>query len=252
MAITNQQTLRDTIEDWLNRSDLTTPQIDSFISAGEGKIYDVLRIPPMEAKLEVTLSDTTALFIPSDFIEAIDLRKVEGASKYKILSRTDPRNIFDSSRPSYPNSFVRELDEFIITGDSGEIVNSGTYQLKYYRFLPSTGSTYESGSTFEVGLDTCEDLDEGATTPGDNASWDDGVCTINSNNVEIVTYLINGEPDLILYASLWVASEFLNDDEGSMRYSKLFFEKVDAVTRRSNKSEMSGGNITIKMPVSIG
>lgn len=245
MAITNQQTLRDTIADWLNRGDLSDPQIDSFISAGEGKIYDFLRIPPMESKVEVTLSSTVSLYIPSDFIEAIDLRKVEGVNKYKILSRTDPRNIFDNTKPSYPNSFVRELDEFIITGDTGEIVSSGTYQLKYYRFLPDIGDLYEVGSTFEVDSDTC-------TALGSGASWANGVCTINTSTVEIITYLLNGEPDLILYASLWVASEFLNDDEGSMRYSKLFFEKADAVTRRSNKSEMSGGNITIKMPASLG
>jgi len=245
MAITNQQTLRDTIEDWLNRADLTDPQIDSFISAGEGKIYDFLRIPPMEAKVEVTLDGTNSLFIPSDFIEAIDLRKVEGVNQYKILSRTDPRNIFDSGKPSYPNTFVREMDEFIITGDVGEIVSSGTYQLKYYRFLPAIGEFYETGSQFNVGVGTCDDL-------GSGASWEDGVCTINTSTVEVITYLLNGEPDLILYAALWVASEFLNDDEGSMRYSKLFFEKADAVTRRMNKSEMSGGNITIKMPASLG
>jgi hypothetical protein len=246
MAITNQQTLRDTIADWLNRSDLTTPQIDSFISAGESKIYDVLRIPPLETTVEIELSKFDDFLIPSDFIEAIDFRKVNSTNNFTILNRTDPRALYDDSKPVIPNAFARELDYFVITGSTGEVVTSGTYQLKYYRYLPMIGDTYDNGSVFETDESTCDALSSSTY----NSST--GECTITSGDVEIITYLVNGDPDLVLYASLWVASDFLNDDEGSMRYSKMFFEKVDAISRRNNKSEMSGGNVTIKLPHGIG
>jgi len=251
MAITNQQTLRDTIADWLNRGDLTNNQIDSFISAGESKIYDVLRIPPLETSTDFTLTPTySSITIPSDFLEAIELRKIneDGSSDIydTVLKRVDSRTLFDGGSPRVPNSFARELGNFVITGSSGEIANSGTYKLKYYRYLTKIGEKYDLGAVFNTDSETCSSLVD-TTYDSDNSE-----CTITSNNVEVLNYFILGDPDIVLYASLWVASEFLNDDEGSARYSKLFFDKVDFVSRRSNKSEMSGGNVTVKLPVGIG
>ena len=75
MAITNQQTLRDTISDWLNRADLTSNQLDNFIQTAESRIYDVLRVPVLETSLDFTTDSTSPfLYVPSDFLEAIQLR----------------------------------------------------------------------------------------------------------------------------------------------------------------------------------
>ena len=46
-AVTNQATLRTTLADWLNRSDLTNAQLDQFIEMVEAKIYELLRVPAL-------------------------------------------------------------------------------------------------------------------------------------------------------------------------------------------------------------
>ena len=48
MAIIDQVTLRTGVADWLNRSDLTDAQLDDFISIGEARLYEDLRIPTLE------------------------------------------------------------------------------------------------------------------------------------------------------------------------------------------------------------
>ena len=48
MAIIDQVTLRTGVADWLNRSDLTDSQLDDFISIGEARLYEDLRIPTLE------------------------------------------------------------------------------------------------------------------------------------------------------------------------------------------------------------
>lgn len=54
--ITDYASLQSTIADYLGRSDLTT-QIMTFINQAESRIYQNLRIAPMEKTLTATITN---------------------------------------------------------------------------------------------------------------------------------------------------------------------------------------------------
>ena len=63
-TIIDQVTLRTGVADWLNRSDLTDSQLDDFISIGEARLYEDLRVPPLEVGT-VFAKDLVKLFLLS-------------------------------------------------------------------------------------------------------------------------------------------------------------------------------------------
>ena len=71
-SIQDQVTLRTGVADWLNRTDLTDTQIDDFISIGEARIYEDLRVPPLEISQGFTVTAAnSSIIIPQGFLEMI-------------------------------------------------------------------------------------------------------------------------------------------------------------------------------------
>lgn len=233
-SINNQATLRVAVADWLNRGDLTTNQLDQFIEMAESRIYDSLRIPVMETSLSFVLTNSTSFSIPSDFLEAIEIREYYSDGSFKIFTRAGSESV-----SSLANSFARDVDSFIINNE-GVINKGGDYTLVYYRYLTSVGSTYTPGATFSSTATQCSALGDASSVSYDPAL---GYCTIISSDVEIVTWFIAGEPDMILYGALAVASEFLGDIESAERYEGLFNKKLGGLNAKAVKAEVSGGPI---------
>ena len=74
-TIKDQVTLRTGVADWLNRSDLTDSQIDDFITIGEARLYEDLRVPPLEVVQSFTVTSTnSSIIIPAGLIEIIELK----------------------------------------------------------------------------------------------------------------------------------------------------------------------------------
>jgi len=241
MAITNQQTLRDTISDWLNRADLTSNQLDNFIQTAESRIYDVLRVPVLETSLDFTTDSTSPfLYVPSDFLEAIQLRKYNEDGTFKVFRKTRTNTISNDN-----NSYARDVDKFIIN-DGGLINPEASYTLVYYRYLSSVGELYDKDTTFSSTASQCSAL-------GSGASYDvpSGYCTIDTATVEIVTWFIAGEPDLILYGALSAASEFLGDSEASDEYERLFNNKTQSLNFKAANAETAGGVTTANYHASL-
>ena len=62
-TIKDQVTLRTGVADWLNRSDLTDAQIDDFVAIGEARVYEELRVPPLEVVQSFSVTATNSSFI---------------------------------------------------------------------------------------------------------------------------------------------------------------------------------------------
>ncbi len=281
-TVTDQANLRTTVADWLNRSDLTDAQLNQFIEMGESKVYEHLRIPPLEKTTIVTIaSDTSSITIPSDFLELIELRKTgvgvcdvvpgtnttpalceaadgvwtsSSLSDDVILQRSDTRSIYASNKQALPYSFARDGASFVVTDEAGNIAASGAYTMRYYRIVPAIGSLYTNGQVFRSTQTTCDALvrqlddSDGATYVAYSPANGYGDCTVNFADVEKIEWLLNGDYEIILYAALAIASEYLGNDEDVARYTRLYMEKIQATNERAIKAERSGGNISMSFP----
>ena len=276
-AVTNQATLRTTVADWLNRSDLTNAQLDQFIEMGEAKVYELLRVPALEKTVVFTVTDSR-IIIPADFIELIEIRKTGvGSCSVNptvnttpalctsadgvwtstsndddiVLNRTDTRNLFSSDKHSIRNSFARDGGEFVLTDTSGNINASGAYIVKYYKVDNAIGELYtnaevfRSQSTFCTALKRQSNAAAGATFVAYSPANGYGDCTINHADVEKDSWLLN-DYEIILYAALSVASEYLGNDEDIAKFTRLFIEKITATNTRADNAELKGANVQMR------
>ena len=73
MAITDYDSLKTTVIDYLHRSDLSDTVISNFVQLGEARLNRKLRVLQQEAVSTLTLSaDASSVSLPSDWIETID------------------------------------------------------------------------------------------------------------------------------------------------------------------------------------
>ena len=272
-AVTNQATLRTTLADWLNRSDLTNTQLDQFIEMGEAKIYELLRVPALE-KITLFTVTNSRITIPSDFVELIEIRKTGvGSCSVNptvnttpalcatadgiwtstsdnddiILNRTDTRNLFSSNKHSISNSFARDGGEFVITDASGP------YRLRYYKVDNAIGALYTNGEVFRSTSAFCTALKRqsnnaaGATYAAYSPSNGFGDCTINHADVEKDSWLLN-DYEIILYAALSIGSAYLGNDEDAAKFTNMFMQQIMATNARANNAELKGANVQMRLP----
>ena len=231
MAINNQATLRTAVADWLNRTDLSTDLIDSFIEIGEAKIYEVLRVPVLEdfAGYSVTKAQSKVT-LPSGFNELIELRKT-GAGTCSVVPATNitralcttasgtwtdddkddnltlrrvDGHTFHNNKLS--NAFTREKGDLLITDNNGEQKAEGEYTLKYYKSEDPIGTIVD--------------------------------------DTEVVPWILLVEYELILYASLAVGSIYLGDIESQQKFDMLTETKLIALNEKTRKADLKGGIFT--------
>ena len=105
MAIIDQVTLRTGVADWLNRSDLTDSQLDDFISIGEAKIYDELRVPTLEALNGFSVvAANSSITIPEGLLEPIELKYVQGGTCSVAPSTNTTRALCEAASGTWTDS----------------------------------------------------------------------------------------------------------------------------------------------------
>jgi hypothetical protein len=132
MALTNYSTLKTSIANWLNRSDLTNEIADDFIKLTEADFNSKLRIRKMIAQTSFTIdSETEAL--PTGFLQVRDNTKVP--LTYTTPSQMD--STVGTSTTGLPNSFT-------ILGDT-------------FRFSPKPDATYTAFINYYKSFDALSD-----------------------------------------------------------------------------------------------
>jgi len=231
MAITNQATLRTAVADWLNRTDLTDAKLDLFIQMAEAKVYEELRVPPLEASEGFSVTeDNSSISIPSRFLELIELRNVKVGSCSVSPTTNTTRAACSSASGTWTdadkdddvslgrvdgkvfhnnkitNAFTRELGSFLLTDKNGEQKASGEYVLKYYKAGVPIGTIVSS--------------------------------------VEVVPYILSSEYETVLYSALSMGSSFLGNIEDEAKYSQMFLEKITTLNEKAKEAELKGASFS--------
>ena len=281
MAIIDQVTLRTGVADWLNRSDLTDAQLDDFISIGEARLYEELRVPPLEALNGFSVvAANSSITIPAGLIEPIELKYVQGGTcsvapstnttralctaasgtwtdsdkdDDVILSRVDSK-VFSNNKMKY--AYTRELGNYLLTDSVGDQSAAGEYTLKYYKADDPIG-TYSSTATtagdFVVGkyytiltLGDTNFVGDGASanTVGVIFKATNAGSGTGTANVEVIPWILGTEFETILYAACTVGATFLGDVEMEQKFNELTANKVASLNQKELRASMKGGSFS--------
>jgi hypothetical protein len=138
MALTNYSTLKTSIANWLNRSDLTSEIADDFIKLTEADFNSKLRVRKMITQTSFTIdSETEAL--PTGFLQVRDIYILHGNTKCPLRYMTPSQmdQIKGTSTTGLPSSYT-------ILGDT-------------FRFAPKPDSSYTAYINYYKSFDALSD-----------------------------------------------------------------------------------------------
>ena len=138
MALTTYTTLKASIANWLNRSDLTSEIADDFIKLTEADFNSKLRVRKMITQTSFTIdSETEAL--PTGFLQVRDIYILHGNTKCPLRYMTPSQmdQIKGTSTTGLPSSYT-------ILGDT-------------FRFSPKPDSSYTAYINYYKSFDALSD-----------------------------------------------------------------------------------------------
>ena len=138
MALTNYTTLKASIANWLNRSDLTDEIADDFIKLTEADFNSKLRIRKMIDQSSFTI-DTETEALPTGYLQVRDMYILSGNTKYPLTYQTPSQmdSTVGTSTTGRPSSFT-------ILGDT-------------FRFSPKPDGSYTAYLNYYKAFDTLSD-----------------------------------------------------------------------------------------------
>ena len=147
MALTTYTTLKASIANWLNRSDLTTEIQDDFIKLTEADLNSKLRVRSMIAQVNITVNAETA-DLPTDFLQIRNFYILSGQTKTPLVYTT-PSSMDTTSGTSttgLPTTFT-------ILGDtlrfSPKPDATYTVVMNYFKKFPALSSTVSTNFILE-------------------------------------------------------------------------------------------------------
>ena len=138
MALTNYSSLKTSIANWLNRSDLTSEISDDFIKLVEADMNSKLRVRKMITQTSFTIdSETEAL--PTGFLQVRDMYILSGSTKYPLRYMTPSQmdQVKGTSQTGLPLAYT-------ILGDN-------------FRFMPRPDNNYTAYINYYKGFDALSD-----------------------------------------------------------------------------------------------
>tara|TARA_R100001510_G_C7621302_1_gene182169 strand:- start:72 stop:740 length:669 start_codon:yes stop_codon:yes gene_type:complete len=142
MALTNYTTLKASIANWLNRSDLTSEIADDFIVLAEADFNSKLRVRKMITQVSFTIDSETEV-LPTDFLQVRDFFILSGNTKVPLryMSPSQMDQVKGTSTTGLPNSYTILGDNFRF---SPKPDSSYTGIVNYYKKFSSLSSTNTS------------------------------------------------------------------------------------------------------------
>lgn len=200
--------LHQAVVDYLDRTDITSAQIDLFISMGVTKIMRRLRTvhnEGFEAYPLVPDTPYTTLTVPSDYLEAKSFT-ADGEPMRRVGHRVIQGMLARQRRTGPPRLFGRKRNQFLIypLPDSDEI----EFELLYWADLRPTIN--DAGSDAE----------------------------------DVLAVM----PDLFLYGALVESRPFLKSEEESARlqqWKMLFEESLETINAQDDNESVSGSAVVM-------
>ena len=139
MALTSYTTLKASIANWLNRSDLSDEIADDFIVLTEADFNSKLRVRKMIAQSTITIDSETES-IPTGFLQVRDFYILSGSTKYPLRYMTPPQmdQVKGTSVTGVPQAYTILGDTFRFTPKPD---SSYTGYLNYYKKFDALSST---------------------------------------------------------------------------------------------------------------
>lgn len=139
MSLSTYAGLKDAIESWSHRNDVSS-RLDDFIDLAESEMLKWIRIRDMETRTTATTSGRY-LALPTGFLEMRRLRIISGAQYYEMLSAT-PEGMFITQDSGMPKIYtVTSQVEFDRTPDSAY-----TVEFQYYAAPTALSATNTTNS----------------------------------------------------------------------------------------------------------
>jgi len=206
MALNTYTGLKDSIADWLDRSDLTS-RIPDFITLAEARINRDLRIRPMEVRSTMTTTTGQRYFnLPGGYIQ---MRNIQ--------LNTDPIRALEYITP--------EMLDRLYGGSSKGVPRAYTLIGDEIQLAPIP----DSGYTLEMAFY------EKFTPLGDGTSG-----TVTNN------WLTNNAPDVLLYGSLLEAEPFIKNDERIQLWLSAYSGAVNKIQLADDKDRHSGSAMRVR------
>jgi len=139
MALTSYTTLKASIANWLNRSDLSDEIADDFIVLTEADFNSKLRVRKMIAQSTITIDSETES-IPTGFLQVRDFYILSGSTKYPLRYMTPSQmdQVKGTSVTGIPQAYTILGDTFRFTPKPD---SSYSGYLNYYKKFDALSST---------------------------------------------------------------------------------------------------------------
>ena len=207
MAISTYDTLKSSIADFLNRSDLTNV-IPTFIDLAEAQINRDIRHWKMERRVTLTATDGLVT-LPSDWVGTIEVDHINSTT----------------------NAFKRHL----------ELLSDGEFSDRRYNTNEAAGDPI--GFRHAVGK---IEIFPRSGTPKVELRYMAKVEVLSTLNNQSANFILHDHPDVYLYGSLLHSSPYLVDDQRMAVWAQLYGAAVQRVNQESEKTKVSASTLTMR------